>query len=44
MWRALVAGYGVAVVLAFAYFYPILSALPLPYDQFDSRMWLRSWR
>ncbi len=44
VWRALAAGYGVGVVLAFAYFYPIYSALPLTYSGFEARMWLPSWR
>ncbi len=43
-WRVLVAGYVAAVVLVFAYFYPIYSGLPLPYSGFEARMWLPSWR
>ncbi len=42
--RVIVLGYVAAVVLVFTYFYPIYSALPLPYSGFEARMWLRSWR
>ncbi|HEY0393724.1 MAG TPA: glycosyltransferase family 39 protein [Candidatus Elarobacter sp.] len=32
-------GYAVAVVLLFAYFYPVLAGVSLSYDQWHSRMW-----
>ncbi len=32
--------YVAAVVLAFVWFYPILSGTPLPWNQWDARMWL----
>jgi dolichyl-phosphate-mannose--protein O-mannosyl transferase len=38
--RVGVCGYVCAVVLAFAYFYPILAGTPLPWNQWNARMWL----
>jgi Gpi18-like mannosyltransferase/predicted membrane-bound dolichyl-phosphate-mannose-protein mannosyltransferase len=35
-----VCGYVTAVVLAFIWFYPILAGVPLPWDQWNARMWL----
>jgi dolichyl-phosphate-mannose-protein mannosyltransferase len=32
-----------AIAGAFIYFYPILAAVPLHYDEFANRMWLRTW-
>lgn len=34
--------YVAAVVLAFVWFYPILAGVPLPWNQWDARMWLGS--
>jgi dolichyl-phosphate-mannose--protein O-mannosyl transferase len=41
-WAA--AGYVVAVIATFAFFYPIYTAFPLDPDQVALRMWLPSWR
>jgi dolichyl-phosphate-mannose--protein O-mannosyl transferase len=41
-WAA--AAYVVAVIAAFAFFYPIYTAMPLDPDQVALRMWLPSWR
>lgn len=44
-WRRRVAvGYGVAVVAAFAFYYPILAAVPLDPDHLGLRLWFDSWR
>ena len=41
---ALIAGAFIAVVvLCFAYFWPIYTGDPLPYEEWRSRMWLDSW-
>jgi dolichyl-phosphate-mannose--protein O-mannosyl transferase/Gpi18-like mannosyltransferase len=40
--RICVGGYVAAVVLAFIWFYPILAGVPLPWDQWNARMWLGS--
>lgn len=40
--RIAVGAYAAAVVLAFVWFYPILSGTPLPWNQWDARMWLGS--
>jgi dolichyl-phosphate-mannose--protein O-mannosyl transferase len=40
--RIAVCGYVTAVVLAFIWFYPILAGIPIPWNQWDARMWLRS--
>lgn len=42
--RLFVLAYLAAVALAFAYFYPIWSGVPLAEASFESRMWLPSWR
>jgi dolichyl-phosphate-mannose-protein mannosyltransferase len=36
--------YGAAVVAAFVFFYPIYSAVPLTPSQFESRLWVTTWR
>jgi dolichyl-phosphate-mannose--protein O-mannosyl transferase len=38
--RIAVGAYVLAVVLAFVWFYPILAGAPLPWNQWDDRMWL----
>jgi dolichyl-phosphate-mannose--protein O-mannosyl transferase len=35
-----VCAYVAAVVLAFVWFYPILAGIPIPWDQWNARMWL----
>jgi dolichyl-phosphate-mannose--protein O-mannosyl transferase len=40
---AAVGSYTAAVVLAFAFFYPVLAAQTIPTDQWSDRMWLRDW-
>jgi dolichyl-phosphate-mannose--protein O-mannosyl transferase len=35
-----VCSYVLAVVLAFVWFYPILAGTPIPWNQWDARMWL----
>ena len=35
-----IAGYLVVVALCFAYFYPIYTGTPIPYDEWYARMWL----
>jgi Gpi18-like mannosyltransferase len=35
-----VCAYVLAVVLAFVWFYPILAGTPIPWNQWDARMWL----
>jgi dolichyl-phosphate-mannose-protein mannosyltransferase len=42
--RIAAAGYALAVVATFAWFYPLYTAGPLSLDQVDLRMWLASWR
>jgi dolichyl-phosphate-mannose-protein mannosyltransferase len=42
--RSGAAGYALAVVVTFAWFYPLYTAVPLSLDQVDLRMWLASWR
>jgi dolichyl-phosphate-mannose-protein mannosyltransferase len=32
-----------AVLLNFAYLYPVLAAQAIPYSSWLSRMWFRSW-
>jgi dolichyl-phosphate-mannose--protein O-mannosyl transferase len=41
--RVAAAGYALAVVATFAWFYPIHTAIPLSPEQVDLRMWLASW-
>jgi len=43
-WRWLAAGYVVAVVAAFVFFYPIYAAIPLSPEAFERRLWFGSWR
>lgn len=40
---AAIAGYLVLVMLAFAYFYPVLSGMAEPTTSADQHLWLRSW-
>ena len=40
--RIAVGAYVAAVALAFVWFYPILAGVPLPWKQWDARMWLGS--
>jgi dolichyl-phosphate-mannose-protein mannosyltransferase len=42
--RIAAAGYTLAVVATFAWFYPIYTAIALSPEQVDLRMWLASWR
>jgi dolichyl-phosphate-mannose-protein mannosyltransferase len=35
--------YAMAVLLNFAYLYPVLAAQAIPYSSWLSRMWFRSW-
>lgn len=42
--RGVAAGYGIAVVAAFAFFYPVLAAAPITPEQLDLRLWFGSWR
>ncbi len=42
--KVAVVGYVAAAVLAFAFFYPIYSSVPLSSSDFDARVWLESWR
>ena len=42
--RIAAAGYALAVVATFAWFYPLYTAVPLSLDQVRLRMWLASWR
>jgi dolichyl-phosphate-mannose-protein mannosyltransferase len=42
--RIAAAGYALAVIATFAWFYPLYTAVPLSLDQVDLRMWLASWR
>lgn len=39
--RIAVCAYVAAVVLAFVWFYPVLAGVPIPWDQWWSRMWLK---
>ncbi|MBI3495274.1 phospholipid carrier-dependent glycosyltransferase [Candidatus Berkelbacteria bacterium] len=41
--RKLVIGFVIASAIAFAYFYPIISAYPISPDAYQNRMWFRSW-
>jgi dolichyl-phosphate-mannose--protein O-mannosyl transferase len=41
--RAVVCGYVAAVVGAFIWFYPVLAAVPIPWDHWSHRMWLTRW-
>jgi len=41
--RIVVCGYVAAVVAAFVWFYPVLAATPVPWNQWDARMWLPHW-
>jgi dolichyl-phosphate-mannose-protein mannosyltransferase len=44
MWgAAAVGGFTLLVLLNFAYLYPVLTDQVIPYDQWLSRMWFRSW-
>jgi dolichyl-phosphate-mannose--protein O-mannosyl transferase len=38
--RLVAAAFGIGALAAFAFFFPILTALPLPADEWRSRMWL----
>lgn len=40
---AITGGYFLAVVANFLYLYPVLAAGVLPFSQWSSRMWFRSW-
>ena len=42
--RWIVAGYLVLVALAFIYFFPILSAIPILQSEWQQRLWLPSWK
>jgi dolichyl-phosphate-mannose--protein O-mannosyl transferase len=42
--RALAIGYLVVIAAAFVFFFPIYSGLPLSYQAFGSRIWIRSWQ
>ncbi len=42
--RFVAGAYAVAVVAAFAFFYPVLAALPVTPEQLDLRLWFDSWR
>ena len=42
--RIAAAGYALAIVGTFAWFYPLYTAIPLSAEQVDLRMWLESWR
>ena len=41
--RAFVCAYVGLVVAAFIWFYPILAGVPIPWDQWNARMWLQRW-
>ncbi len=41
--RWTVIGYGALVLLAFVYFFPILSSIPIPQSAWLQRLWLPSW-
>jgi dolichyl-phosphate-mannose--protein O-mannosyl transferase len=41
--KTLIGMYFAAVALAFAYFYPILSGIAIPNNEWLQRMWLHSW-
>jgi Gpi18-like mannosyltransferase/predicted membrane-bound dolichyl-phosphate-mannose-protein mannosyltransferase len=41
--RIVVCGYVAAVVAAFIWFYPVLAAVPIPWDHWSHRMWLQRW-
>jgi dolichyl-phosphate-mannose--protein O-mannosyl transferase len=44
-WRRIaVSAYGVAVVVIFAWFYPMYTAMPLTAEQVAAHVWLPSWR
>ncbi len=38
-----VAGYVILVAVTFAYFYPVLAGITLPYADWHARMWLGTW-
>ena len=40
---AVTAGHLALVVLNFAWLYPVLAAITLPYDEWSARMWFSSW-
>jgi dolichyl-phosphate-mannose--protein O-mannosyl transferase len=42
--RIAAAGYALAVVATFAWFYPLYTAMRLSAEQVSLRMWLDSWR
>ncbi|MBV8727872.1 MAG: hypothetical protein JO233_08800, partial [Candidatus Eremiobacteraeota bacterium] len=41
--RLAVGGYVAAVAVVFAFFYPILAGVPIPWDHWNARMWLPHW-
>ena len=41
--RIVVCGYVAAVVAAFVWFYPVLAAVPVPWNHWSARMWLTRW-
>ena len=41
--RIVVFGYVAAVVAAFVWFYPVLAAVPIPWDHWSARMWIPRW-
>jgi dolichyl-phosphate-mannose--protein O-mannosyl transferase len=43
MTRGAVIGAVVLIAAAFVFFYPILAAWPLPWDQWHARMWFEKW-
>jgi dolichyl-phosphate-mannose--protein O-mannosyl transferase len=44
MWASATVGvYGSLVLLNFAYLYPVLAAVTIPYADWIDRMWFRSW-
>jgi dolichyl-phosphate-mannose-protein mannosyltransferase len=42
--RIAAVAYAVAVIVTFAWFYPLYTAIPISPEQVDLRMWLASWR
>ena len=42
--RGIVAGYLLLVALAFVYFFPILSSIPISQSAWQQRLWLNSWK
>ena len=41
--RGLVGAYVLLVIAGFIYFFPILSATPITYNQWYQRMWIPKW-